>query len=149
MTEMAVTTDVAKVRLSGGQMPNRPYEADAGFDLAYSGDFTLQIQPGEVVWVPCGVAVQWPPGMWGFIVGRSSTFRRGLLVNPTVIDGGWRGDLGAMVRNVTGQWAEVEPGQRLAQIVPMPLLATGIELVEVDELDPSDRGTNGFGSSGA
>lgn len=130
-------------------MPTRAYSGDAGFDLYYTGISQMRIQPGEVVWIPSEVAIQWPDGVWGFIIGRSSSFELGLLVNPTIIDAGFRGDLGAYVRNVNpSEWVTVYPGDRVAQIVPLPLLAAGIDLSEVDQLDPSDRGTRGFGSSG-
>lgn len=140
----------AKVRRSAhATTPTRAYADDAGFDLYYTGIEPMQIRPGEVAWIPSEVAIQWPDGMWGFIIGRSSSFELGLLVNPTIIDAGFRGNLGAYVRNVNpGTWVTVQPGDRIAQIVPLPLLAPNIGMLEVDELDPSDRGTNGFGSSG-
>lgn len=130
------------------KMPTRAYPGDAGYDLYYSGERDLLMRPGAVIYIPCHVAMQWPEGIWGFIIGRSSAFQRGILVNPTVIDAGWRGELFAYVRNVINQWITIEPGDRVAQIVPMPLLAEGRELIQVDELDPSERGVNGFGSSG-
>lgn len=129
-------------------IPTRAYPGDAGFDLFYTGDIEMQIRPNEVTWVPSKVAIEWPSGVWGLIVGRSSSFERGLLVNPTVIDAGFRGTLGAYVRNVSTGWVVVSPNDRIAQVVPMPLLAEGYQLVEVDELGPSERGTSGFGSSG-
>lgn len=140
----------AKVRRKAhATTPTRAYSGDAGFDLYYTGIEPMQIQPSEVVWIPSEVAIQWPDGVWGFIIGRSSSFELGLLVNPTIIDAGFRGNLGAYVRNVNpSTWVTVQPGDRVAQIVPLPLLAPNIGLLEVDELDPSDRGTNGFGSSG-
>jgi len=131
------------------RMPNRAYDGDAGFDLYYTGTEPMQIRPGQVVWIPSEVAIQWPDGVWGLIIGRSSSFEKGLLVNPTVIDAGFRGNLGAFVRNANPMaWVTVHPDDRVAQIVPLPLLAPSIGMLEVDELDPSDRGTNGFGSSG-
>lgn len=128
--------------------PTRAYSGDAGFDLYYSGDKPLMIRPGGTTHVPSHVAIQWPLDMWGLMIGRSSSFEKGLLVNPTVIDAGFRGDLFANVRNVSHGWVTIDPGDRIAQIVPMPLLARDISMQEVDELDPSDRGSNGFGSSG-
>lgn len=142
--------EFARVRKSAhAAMPTRAYSGDAGFDLYYTGTSPMRIMPGEVVWIPSAVAIQWPEGVWGLIIGRSSSFEKGLLVNPTVIDAGFRGDLGAYVRNADPvNWVTVYPKDRIAQVVPLPLLAAGIQLQEVDQLDPSDRGTNGFGSSG-
>lgn len=130
--------------------PQRTYKGDAGFDLTYPGPESIFIDPGEYADVPCGVAIQWPDSMWSMIIGRSSSFRnRGLLVNTAIIDNGFRGELFALVRNIGNKTVEILPGERVAQVIPMPLLAPHIELALVDELDPSDRGENGFGSTGA
>lgn len=129
-------------------LPTRAYPGDAGYDLYYTGTQDMQIRPGEVAWIPSKVAIEWPPGVWGLIIGRSSSFEKGLLVNPTVIDAGFRGTLGAYVRNVSTGWVTVAPQDRVAQVVPLPLLADSYRMVEVNELGPSERGTAGFGSSG-
>jgi dUTP pyrophosphatase len=141
---------IAKVRRGpGSAAPVRQYDGDAGFDLAYAGKEPVDVLPGQTAQLPCALAIQWPPGVWGFIVGRSSTFNDGLLVNPSVIDWGWRGDLYVAVRNLsTITPTTIHPGRRLAQIVPLPVVADSIEMFEVAALDPHPRGTNGFGSSG-
>jgi dUTP pyrophosphatase len=127
--------------------PTRAYPGDAGFDLAAVDN--VEIAGFDHLDIHLGVAIQWPKGMWGFLTGRSSTFRSlGLLVHPAVIDGGFRGELFALVRNMTPDPVRVEAGQRIAQIIPFPVLADGMEMWEVDELSPSERGTNGFGSTG-
>jgi len=131
-----------------GRAPSRAYPGDAGFDLASTGP--AMVPAAGCVDVPLGIAFQWPPGVWGFMVGRSSTFRNlGLMVNPAIIDGGFRGTLFAICRNLTDLDVRIEPGQRIAQIIPLPLLANSMELWQVDALDPTARGQNGFGSSGA
>jgi dUTP pyrophosphatase len=95
------------------------------------------------------VAVELPEDVWGMIVGRSSTFfKRGLIVNSAVIDQGYRGDLFACVFNPGPEGAWAKAGERLAQLIPMPLLSPGIATVRVEVLDRSDRGDAGFGSSG-
>lgn len=141
---------VAKVQLQdpNAKIPTRAYPGDAGFDLYYCGERSLAIQPHAVAHVPSRVAIQWPDGMWSLIIGRSSAFARGLLINPTVIDAGWRGELFAYVRNATDEPVAIEPGERIAQIVPITLLADQIQMMPVPELDPSERGEQGFGSSG-
>lgn len=145
-----LTKLVAKVRrlTDRAQIPTRAYSGDAGFDLYYAGAKPMLVRPGGVAHVPSYVAIQWPEGLWGFMIGRSSSFEKGLLVNPTVIDAGFRGDLFANVRNVSTDWVEIDPGDRIAQIVPLPLHAPGITMEETEHLDPSDRGAYGFGSSG-
>lgn len=128
--------------------PTRAYPGDAGFDLAAVEDVT--IEPFGHADVHLGVAIQWPGSMWGFLVGRSSTFRtHGLMVHPAIIDAGFRGELFALCRNLTPDPVTIEVGQRVAQIIPMTTMADAVDLQgPVDELSLSERGTNGFGSSG-
>jgi dUTP pyrophosphatase len=136
-------------RTQGATPPVQAHDDDAGFDLAYSGSVPLDVHSMEVVPVSCGIAMEFPPDVWGFLVGRSSSFqRRGLLVNPAIIDPGFRGELMAIVRNIGGVTQTIRPGERVAQIVPLPALAGRMMPVEVSQLSPSQRGTNGFGSSG-
>lgn len=129
------------------KLPTRAYPDDAGLDLYYAGESPLVVPPDEVTHVPSRIAMQLPDGYWGFMIGRSSTFQRGILVHSTVIDPGWRGELFANIRNVSGKQIEIQPGERIAQIVPLPL-APRWRVEEDDKLDESERNTNGFGSSG-
>lgn len=130
-----------------GTEPTRAYPGDAGFDL-YSRE-TLWISAGEWVKVHTGVAVQLPPGVWAMLLGRSSSWVRGLLVNQTVIDTGFRGELFAMVRNVNQEeGTRINKGERIAQLVPMGNLAETLQMQQVEELETSERGEKGLGSSG-
>lgn len=135
------------VRVAGeGELPTRAYPGDAGFDLHCKLGVPAVIYPGEFRELSMGLDVQPPDGCWLLVVGRSSTFQRGLLVNSGVVDSGYRGKLVIWVRNVSQGKVVVQPGERLAQMIPMPQLQTSA--VRVDSLDPSERGSNGFGSSG-
>ena len=121
---------------------------DAGWDLHYTGDERLEVPVGQVVSVPCGVKIEWPPHVWGMIIGRSSSFQnRNLLVNISVIDPGFRGEMFALVRNIGTEPVTIHPWERVAQIVPLPALAPNI-VVEYGPVGPGSRGENGFGSSG-
>lgn len=130
----------------GGKAPTRSYEGDAGFDLYCSESMVLQ--PGDYLDIPTAVQVALPTGYWALITGRSSTWRkRNLLVVDGVIDNGYRGELFSAVYN-TGQSAVViDRGERLAQMILLPVW--GGRLVQVEELPASERGSNGFGSTGA
>lgn len=128
-------------------LPHRGYHDDAGLDLPVLGG--VWVPPGVTADVPCGLAIQLPQGTFGLIVGRSSTRRnRGLLVHPGIIDVGWRGDLFALVENLTDEVVQIGEGERLAQLIILPNLTSMYAPEWVDELDPHDRGTNGFGSTG-
>ena len=110
------------------------------------------IEPGGWADIPLGVEVQLPPGWWGQLTGRSSTLRdRRLLVSQGVIDNGYRGALFAGVWNLGTEPARVEVGDRIAQLILLPLWrpeVTADVVVEVDRLGPSSRGRSGFGSTG-
>ena len=126
--------------------PRRSYSDDAGYDLVTTQWVT--IEPGQFCDLPTNVWVALPPGYWGLVTGRSSALRKhGLLVHNGVIDAGYRGELYAGAFNLTDQPVKVEPGQRLAQFIPIPLshLATVWQ-----RSGPPDgtRGVLGFGSTG-
>ena len=126
----------------------RAYKGDAGFDLAYNGTTPLIIPSGERKAVPTGIKVEMPDGYYSIIVGRSSTFSKlNLHVPLSVIDAGFRGELFVMCWNYGKVDAVIEPNQRIGQLLPLRLEADLITF-EVGELRPSERGTNGFGSSG-
>jgi dUTP pyrophosphatase len=130
-----------------GQQPKTGKTGDAGFDLYYCDDQPLTIQPGEFQNVRSKIAVQFPDDIWGLIVGRSSTFSRKLFVAPSVIDQGYRGELYACCWNIGSEPQVIEPGDRVAQIVPLPLTAAGLRWANLP-LDDSERGATGFGSTG-
>jgi dUTP pyrophosphatase len=137
------------VRMDTGDAwaPSRSYQGDAGYDLNASEELTVPV--GQFRDVPCGISVQMPPGTWGMIQGRSSTLRtHKLLVVQGVIDNGYRGPLFVGVQNMGEAAFQVKVGMRLGQLIPMPLTADTMVPVETDDLDPSQRGTSGFGSSG-
>lgn len=130
-----------------GQLPCRTWDGDAGFDLFVSEP--AFIRPGAFVDVECSVRLELPAGMWGLVIGRSSTLRkRGLMVNQGVIDAGYRGPMYAGVWNLSEAGVQVVPGERLAQLIPMPLLAASVTPQEVALLSEGDRGSDGFGSTG-
>lgn len=123
----------------------RAHVGDAGLDLYCSEDVT--ILPGRFEDIPVGVSVELPGGFWGLLTGRSSTLRkRGLMVAQGVIDQGYRGPLFTGVWNLTAEPVRVSRGERLAQLILVPLWEGGVESVLF--LSGSSRGSAGFGSSG-
>ena len=137
-----------KVHLGdSGRLPSRTNEGDAGFDI-YVAEQTI-IAPSSFCLVPSGIRVQMPDNTWYLILGRSSTSnKRGLIVIPAVIDAGFRGLLYANVYNPNAHEVIIEEGDRLAQMVPLELMAHLMEPISVPQLDDTDRGERGFGSSG-
>lgn len=139
----------ATIKVVGeGALPVRHHYGDAGFDLFTSEDTVLR--SGQFTDVPCGINIELPDGIWGHIVGRSSARRvHQIEVIPAVIDQGYRGPLfvGCVYHERPGDTLTVVKGSRLAQLIPQAVYGM-LECARVDELSPSERGTNGFGSTG-
>lgn len=128
-------------------VPTQAYEGDAGYDLYVATD--TFIAPGQWYDVPMGIRVQAPPGIWAMIIGRSSAWRRKRIdVRTSVIDQGYRGPIFAACQNLGDMPVTLTAGERVAQLIPMPLTAQQLAVLQVDELDSSHRGQQGFGSSG-
>ncbi|WP_322199755.1 dUTP diphosphatase [Acutalibacter intestini] len=129
-------------------IPRRQTQGSAGYDLSACAEEPILIPPGEMVMVPLGFAIQIPEGYAGFVFSRSGLGRLGLVVaqGVGVIDSDYRGQWWVPLRNLSGQPITVEPGERIAQVVFMRVAAP--ELEEVEELEETDRGQAGFGSTG-
>ena len=129
-------------------LPSYAYEGDAGLDLLAARDVTLR--PLERALVPTGLAIALPDGYAGFVQPRSGlAAKKGLsIVNtPGLIDARYRGELKIILINLDREaTVEVGRGERIAQLVIQRVPVVTLE--EVDELDETDRGANGFGSSG-
>lgn len=132
----------------GVPLPSYAHPGDAGADLAISED--VVIQPGQRVLVGTGIAVVIPDGYVGLVHPRSGlAARHGLtIVNaPGTIDSGYRGEIRVNLLNTdVGQPVSLRRGELVAQLVIQPVARA--EVVEVDELPPSQRGQSGHGSSG-
>ena len=127
-------------------VPGYAHPGDAGIDL-YAAHGA--IVTGETALIPTGVAVAVPDGHVGLVCPRSGLSKYGVTVAnaPGVVDSGYRGEV--MVRltstSVTTPY-EVYRGDRIAQLLIVPIARPEITLV--DRLDNTERGTNGFGSTG-
>lgn len=130
------------------EIPAYAYPGDAGLDLRAAEDVTLE--PLERHLVSTGLAVAIPEGHAGFVLPRSGlAVKHGIsIVNaPGLVDSGYRGELKVVLVNLDAHESfHIAVGDRIAQLV---VLATPrVDIVEVDALDATKRGTGGFGSSG-
>lgn len=126
-------------------IPFRAHPTDAGIDLIT----TVEIAPEDfVVFAPTGISVEIPQGYVGLLFARSSLCKRGwVMANGVgVIDSGYTGEIKVPLLAVP-KYTCLEAGTRIAQLVIVPCETT-FELEEVDELQASERGTGGFGSTG-
>jgi dUTP pyrophosphatase len=129
-------------------LPSYSHPGDAGADLVSSRDLTLA--PGARATVPTGIAIALPDGYAAFVHPRSGlAARHGLtIVNaPGTVDAGYRGEIQVTLLNTDATEAvDIRRGDRIAQLVVQRVERA--ELVEVERLPGSDRGTGGFGSTG-
>jgi dUTP diphosphatase len=133
---------------TGATLPTRAHEGDAGLDL-YACE-AAHIGPGERWSVGTGVAVEIPDGHAGLVLPRSGLAREhgiALVNSPGLIDAGYRGEIRVLLLNTDpAETFRVEPGDRIAQLVIVPIALA--EPVETESLAESARGDGGFGSSG-
>jgi dUTP pyrophosphatase len=130
-------------------LPARQHADDAGYDLVARIDVEIAPAGGRVV-VPTGIAVAIPPGYAGFVQPRSGlAMRNGITVlnSPGLVDAGYRDELRVILVNLDPvEVFTVRRGDRIAQLVIQRVEAPTLRVV--DELDDSDRGLGGFGSTG-
>lgn len=118
---------------------------DVGYDICIAE--SRRLVPNELVYLRTGVRVAIPEGLWGRISGRSSTMRnKQILVVEGIIDTGYRGELIVGCINMGVLVSLVFRGDRLAQLVLYPVVTP--ELEYVDQLEETERGQAGFGSTG-
>nr|WP_156884530.1 dUTP diphosphatase [Stappia stellulata] len=150
---MGMTLSLRIRRLPHGQgLPLPAYQsaAAAGMDLLAANDGPLLLQPGARALVPTGIAIALPEGTEAQIRPRSGlAAKHGVTVlnTPGTIDADYRGEIKVILINLGDAPFAIERGSRIAQMVVAPVARA--ELVAVDDLDDTDRGTGGFGSTGA
>ena len=130
-------------------LPVRVTARSAGFDLAAAVPSPLVLAPGQIAVVPCGFAVAVPDGYEAQVRPRSGlSSRHGVTVvnSPGTVDSDYRGEVCVPLVNHGRQPFTVERGMRIAQMVIAPV--PPVRLIEVADLDVTDRGTGGFGHTG-
>lgn len=130
-------------------LPERASPGSAGLDLRAALADELRLAPGERALVPTGLVAAIPPGWEGQVRPRSGlALRHGLtlLNTPGTIDSDYRGELQVLVVNLGQEPVTLSRGERIAQLVLAPVAA--LPVVEVEDLDDTDRGPGGFGSTG-
>ncbi|MBP9114923.1 MAG: dUTP diphosphatase [Acidimicrobiia bacterium] len=146
-TETTITIPVRKLNESVN-LPKAQNRGDAGYDLQSAAD--LIIKPGERALVPTGIAIAIPIGYAGFVQPRSGLAIKngiGVLNSPGLIDSGYRDELKVILINTDqSNTFEIKKGDRIAQLVIQKYESVNWNVV--DDLEDSDRGTGGFGSTG-
>lgn len=127
------------------KMPTKVHATDAGYDL-YAA--STSVDKNYNVVYGTGVAVEIPTGYVGLVFPRSSIASKDIMLSNSVgvIDSGYRGEVMAKFKRVTGEFDSYQVGDRIAQLIIIPY--PEVTFVEVDELSDSDRGEGGYGSTG-
>lgn len=143
-------TITLKLKKLDEELPTPAYAnpGDAGLDLYAAKDVTLQ--PGQRVMIPTGIAIAIPQGYAGFVQPRSGLAAKqgfSIVNTPGLIDSGYRGEIGVIGLNTdTQREITIKRGDRVAQLVIQEVPV--VELLEVNELDETERSSGGFGSTG-
>ena len=138
-----------KLLRENARVPETATPGSAGFDLCAALEEPVVICPGETKSIPTGLALQIENGYAGFIFARSGLgIRHGIVPANCVgvIDSDYRGEVLVGLYNHSGEPFTVNPGDRVAQLVLLPVHLPQIEVC--GELEDTSRGTGGFGSTG-
>ena len=131
-------------------IPQYATAGSAGMDLHACMDEPMVIEPGQRVKVPTGLAIALPdPGHAAFLFPRSGLGVKSGITLPNcvgVVDSDYRGEVIVGLVNLSDTPYTVQPGDRIAQMVILPVAQAHIQVV--DELSDTDRGAGGFGSTG-
>lgn len=129
-----------------------PVYASAGAaaaDLHADIEVPVKLMPGQRTIIPTGIAAQIPENYVGILSARSGlSIKKGItLTNGIgVIDSDYRGEIGAAVINLSNEEYTIEPGERICQMMIMPI--SQYEFTTENDLDKTERGEGGFGSTG-
>jgi dUTP pyrophosphatase len=130
-------------------LPKYQTNGSSGMDLAAYIDNNMKLEPGRSIIVPTGLSVSIPKGFEIQIRPRSGLAAKqniSVLNTPGTIDADYRGEIKVILINLGDQVFVVENGSRIAQMVVCPIIQARLE--EVDELNDTIRGSDGFGSTG-
>lgn len=133
--------------------PSRGHSEDAGIDLPYNpidGSW-VSILPGETELLGTGLVFEIPPGYVGMVCPRSGmAAKRGLTVlnAPGIIDSGFTGELQVILHNTSRRNRVINPGDRIAQLVLVPIETPTLNRTEFIGDPETARGSGGFGSTG-
>lgn len=135
-----------KIKLDEGAiLPTRAHPTDAGLDLFSPVDTV--VWPYSREFIDTGIHAEIPKGCVGLLTSKSGLMRDMGITSSGTIDEGYTGSIGAVLFNHGNRVVKIRRGQKITQLVILPCVTPELEVV--DKLDETDRGGNGFGSTGA
>ena len=135
--------------LNDSPIPQYSTSGSCGLDLRANIKHAATVRKGQRVLVPLGIKIAVPQGYGAFVIPRSGlALKHGITITntPGLIDSDYRGEINAIIENLNDLSFIIEPEMRIAQMVIIEL--PKVHFIEVEELESTDRGENGFGSTG-
>ena len=138
-----------KVLSEYAQIPEYATDGSLGMDLSAAIEAPVCLKAGERMLIPLGFAIQIPDGWGAFVFPRSGlSFKKGITMcnSVGVIDTDYTGEVKVSAINLSKEDYTINPGDRIAQLVFLPVEKA--KLVQAESLEDTDRGAGGFGSTG-
>jgi dUTP pyrophosphatase len=126
------------------KIPSYAHPGDVGLDLYSLEDYILK--PNEMHIFYCGFALEFETGFGAIVKDKGSLAKAGIITSGGVFDAGYRGEYNVALTNLSKQPFEIQKGQKIAQLIILPVEIAEIE--EVNELSDSSRKDGRFGSTG-
>lgn len=126
------------------QLPKKSHLPDSGLDCFMPESFELK--PLETKTIGLGIGIQVPEGFAGMLVPRSSIAEKGLLIQTSIIDPDYTGEIHLIITNCSNNNVVIEKNQRVCSLVVYNVLNVRLDIVY--DFEQTDRGNNGLGSTG-
>lgn len=136
--------DIKVVLDEGAYMPEKAHNVDAGFDIRTPIDVVVESKWHS--FIDTGIHIEIPEGYVGMIKSKSGLNCKNNLVTEGVIDTGYTGTIGVKIYNHGKEDYKFKAGDKITQLVILPI--PEVNLIQVDKLEDTERGDNGFGSTG-
>lgn len=149
--KFVIVLETMRIRLTrpGATVPKQATQGSAGYDLTAVLDAPVTVAHGQVTTIPTGVAIELASGYAALVLGRSGLgIRHGVVPANGVglIDSDYRGELLVGLTCQKNEGYTIQPGERIAQMVVVPVCTPQLEIV--DSLEDTQRDAGGFGSTG-
>lgn len=140
------------VNKSKNELPEYAHPGDSGLDIRANLEEAVILNPLERKLIPTGIYMGIPAGYEVQVRPRSGmALKRGLTVlnTPGTVDSSYTGEIGVIIINLSNEVQHILPGEKIAQLVVMKVEKADLDLTfSMDELDATERGANGYGSTG-
>ena len=126
------------------QLPKKSHLPDCGLDCFMPESFELK--PLETKTIGLGIGIQVPEGFAGMLVPRSSIAEKGLIVQTSIIDPDYTGEIHLIITNCSNNYVKIEKNQRVCSLIIYNVLNVRLDVVY--DFDDTERGNQGLGSTG-